>query len=152
MRSSKVKTFVVVTHYIQKLCFHFPKFQVCCFFLLVTGDWIDIAEKRPTSQSSTQTHYLASHAVDGNSETCSRTRHLVKQMWRVDLETRVWVVSVKILTRRRLSNVDIRIGKAQDNSERISMYKPVVIKISIHLWAWITSIHCGVELCSFVSR
>ena len=109
-----------------KVVLSFPEISSMLFILLVTGDWIDIAEKRPTSQSSTQTHYLASHAVDGNSETCSRTRHLVKQMWRVDLETRVWVVSVKILTRRRLSNVDIRIGKAQDNSERISMYKPVM--------------------------
>ena len=52
--------------------------------LLVSGKWINIAGKRPTSQSSAQIHYLASCAVDQNPYSCSQTRHLVKQMGRVD--------------------------------------------------------------------
>lgn len=96
-------------------------FLVYCF-----GDGTDIAEKRLASQSSTQTHYLASHAVDRDPDSCSRTRHRVKQMWRVDLGIRVWVVSVGIKPGRSLPNVNIRIGRAQGNNEKISIHKPVM--------------------------
>ncbi|XP_022806395.1 uncharacterized protein LOC111343471 [Stylophora pistillata] len=78
--------------------------------LNVIGKWIDIASKRPTYQSSTQTPHQASYAVDGNTETCSSTRDLRKQMWMVDLEMRAWVEYVLIESKRELPNVDIRIG------------------------------------------
>ena len=83
---------------------------------------INVAFKRPASQSSTEKSSDAEKAVDtgrlGMAGQCSQTKKSNNPWWRVDLGMTVWVETVLIVSSRddkdesykELSNVEIRIG------------------------------------------
>lgn len=99
-------------------------------FLFVIGTKVllrDISQFLVFSLSKIITKYLYSgKAVDGNRDgnlhdgSCARTTKFENPWWRVDLGNKVWVEKVLIANRddccsQELSNVEIRIGKTEDD-------------------------------------
>ena len=87
---------------------------------------VNVAYKRPASQSSTWANYSASNAVDGNRNglveynSCAQTEEEMDPFWAVSLGKSVWVESVLIASRtdsdyKELSDVDIIIGMSSNH-------------------------------------
>lgn len=92
----------------------------------VPSNLINVAYGRPAFQSSTWANCRAPNAVDGKrngkveDNSCAQTRKETDPWWGVDLGKSVWVENVLIANRKdsqhkKLSNVDIRIGKTSNH-------------------------------------
>ena len=95
-------------------------FDIIHIFSILHVSLDNLAQEKPTRQSSLYADYYASNAVDGrkgkNVSQCTHTRTTSDPWWRVDLEQVHPVSEVYILNRGdccgdRLHGAEIRVGK-----------------------------------------